>query len=160
MLNKLSMEDLRTTVLHLSRNFGHQAAVSAGLRYASGDAVVILDADMQDPPAVALEMIELWKGGADIVFAIRAARKEGLLKRAAYSLFYRIMKSLASIEIPLDSGDFGLIDRKALNAMLALPEKNRFVRGLRAWVGFNQTVVARDYKRNNGVTRTHNNSSN
>jgi polyisoprenyl-phosphate glycosyltransferase len=141
LLDNIAESDRRVTVLQLSRNFGHQAAVSAGLAHAKGDAVLILDADMQDPPSVALEMARAWQKGADIVFAVRTARKEGLFKRAAYAMFYRMMRGMASIDVPLDSGDFGLIDRKALDVMLAMPEKNRFVRGLRAWVGFNQTGV-------------------
>ncbi|MCA0425368.1 MAG: glycosyltransferase family 2 protein [Proteobacteria bacterium] len=138
LLDRLATSDDRVSVIHLSRNFGHQAAVSAGLEHAQGDAVIVLDADMQDPPIVAVEMVAKWREGADVVYAVRQKRKEGLGKRLSYKLFYRLMGRMSSIRMPLDSGDFGLIDRQALNAMLALPERNRFVRGLRAWVGFKQ----------------------
>lgn len=138
MLDRHAAADDRLSVIHLSRNFGHQAAVSAGLEHAQGDAVIVLDADMQDPPIVAVEMVEKWREGADVVYAVRQKRKEGIGKRLSYKLFYRLMGRMSSIRMPLDSGDFGLIDRQALDAMLALPERNRFVRGLRAWVGFKQ----------------------
>jgi len=130
--------DSRVRLVKLSRNFGHQAALDAGLSAASGDVVGVLDADLQDPPHVILEMLSLWREGYDVVFGVREARKEGLLKRVAYASFYRLWRRLAAIDVPLDSGDFCLIDRKVLEEINRLPEANRFFRGLRSWAGFRQ----------------------
>lgn len=140
-LDNLMRSDGRIVVVPLTRNFGHQAAVTAGLLEAAGDAVVVIDADLQDPPEVILTMIEKWRSGYEIVFGIRAARPDAWPKRLAYFLFYRLLHALAEVEIPRDSGDFALIDREALDLLNALPERNRFVRGLRAWIGFRQTGV-------------------
>jgi len=130
----------------LSRNFGHQSAVSAGLEAASGEVVAIIDADLQDPPELIEELIERWREGFEVVYAVRKKRKEGIFKRAAYYCFYRLMKSVTEIEnFPLDSGDFSLLDRKVVDTLVAFPEKNRFLRGLRAWSGFRQTGV--EYER-------------
>jgi glycosyltransferase involved in cell wall biosynthesis len=137
-LDALAATDPRFKVIHLSRNFGHQAALQAGLDEASGDAVVLMDADLQDPPELLPGFIDEWRRGADIVYAVRTNRKEGLLKRAAYRLFYRSMNAIAHIDVPLDAGDFCLLDRKVVDILVALPEYNRFLRGLRAWVGFEQ----------------------
>ena len=126
----------------LSRNFGHQAAVSAGLANADGDAIVIIDADLQDPPEVILDMVQQWLHGADVVYGIRTKRKEPLLKRGAYKSYYRIFQWLANIDAPLDAGDFSLIDRHVLDVINQLPERNRFFRGLRAWGGFRQVGIA------------------
>ncbi len=134
--------DPRVKVVSFTRNFGHQPAVSAGLRHATGDAVAVIDADLQDPPEVILALMEKWAEGYDVVNAVREKRKEGVVKRAGYALFYRLYRRLASIDVPLDSGDFALMDRRVVDVMNALPEKNRFVRGLRAWSGFRQTGVA------------------
>ena len=136
-----SKDDIRVKTVLLSRNFGHQAAVSAGLANADGDAVVVIDADLQDPPEVVLEMIQKWSEGADVVYGIRSKRKESLLKRAAYRAFYRVFQRLASIDAPVDAGDFSLLDRKVLDIINQLPERNRFFRGLRAWSGFRQAGV-------------------
>jgi dolichol-phosphate mannosyltransferase len=141
MMANFSKEDTRVKTVLLSRNFGHQAAVSAGLANADGDAVVVIDADLQDPPEVVLEMIQKWSDGADVVYGIRMKRKEPLLKRIGYSVFYRIFQRLASIDAPIDAGDFSRIDRKVLDVINQLPEKNRFFRGLRAWTGFRQAGV-------------------
>jgi dolichol-phosphate mannosyltransferase len=141
-LDDLMRSDGRIVVVPLTRNFGHQAAVTAGLLEAAGDAVVVIDADLQDPPEVILTMIEKWQSGYEIVFGIRAARPEAWPKRLAYLLFYRLLRALAEVDVPRDSGDFALIDREALDVLNALPERNRFVRGLRAWIGFRQTGVA------------------
>jgi len=140
-LSKIAQSDPRVTIVTLSRNFGHQPAVSAGLEYANGDAVVIMDADLQDPPEVVIEMLAKWREGYEVVYAVRENRKEGLLLRFGYSVFYRLMRLLSNVDIPLDSGDFSLIDRRVVDAINALPENNRFVRGLRSWVGFRQTSV-------------------
>ena len=139
---EIAKSDPRVKAVLLSRNFGHQAAVSAGLVDADGDAVVIMDADLQDPPEAVTQMIEKWLQGADIVYGIRTKRKEPLLKRGGYDLFYRAFRRLANINVPIDAGDFSLIDRKALDVINALPEKNRFFRGLRAWSGFRQVGIA------------------
>jgi dolichol-phosphate mannosyltransferase len=142
MLFELADRDPRVRVVSFTRNFGHQPAVSAGLRYATGDAVAVIDADLQDPPEVILRLMERWREGYDVVNAVRESRKEGVAKRFAYALFYRTYRRLASIDVPLDSGDFALMDRRVVEVMNALPEKNRFVRGLRSWSGFRQTGVA------------------
>jgi len=130
--------DERWRGISFARNFGHQTAISAGIHYARGDAVILMDADLQDPPEQLHRFIAEWKDGNEVVYAIRATRKENLLKRAAYKSFYRILRSLASIESPLDSGDFCLMDRKVVDVLKAMPERNRFVRGLRSWAGFRQ----------------------
>lgn len=141
----LAKSDPQVRAVLLSRNFGHQAAVSAGLADADGDAVVVMDADLQDPPQAVIRMVETWRSGADVVYGIRKKRKESLLKRAAYSVFYLIFQRLANIDTPIDAGDFSLIDRKVLNIINELPEKNRFFRGLRAWSGFRQAGI--EYER-------------
>jgi polyisoprenyl-phosphate glycosyltransferase len=137
----LANRDPRVAVVMLSRNFGHQAAISAGLANADGDAIAVMDADLQDPPEVVLQMIDKWRQGADVVYGIRTGRKESLIKRAAYNIFYRVFQKLSDINTPLDTGDFSLIDRKVLDVINQLPEKNRFFRGLRAWSGFRQAGV-------------------
>jgi len=139
---EIAKSDPRVKTVLLSRNFGHQAAVSAGLAEADGDAVVVMDADLQDPPEAVIHMMEKWLQGADIVYGIRTQRKESLLKRAGYNLFYRAYQRLANIDVPVHAGDFSLMDRKVLDIINALPEKNRFFRGLRAWSGFCQVGVA------------------
>jgi polyisoprenyl-phosphate glycosyltransferase len=136
--------DARWRGIRLSRNFGHQAAISAGLKRASGSAVVIMDSDLQDVPELIVTFLNQWKSGYEIVYAIRRSRKEGRAKRLAYDTFYRLLARVADIRIPLDSGDFCLIDRKIVDLLNALPERNRFLRGLRAWVGFRQIGVHYD----------------
>jgi polyisoprenyl-phosphate glycosyltransferase len=144
-LEQIQVESPQVTVLHLSRNFGHQAAVSAGLEYARGRAVVVMDGDLQDPPEVLPQFVERWREGYDVVYAVRRRRKEGPIKRLCYFLFYRIMSAISNIAIPLDSGDFCLMDRKVVTVLVGLPEKMRFVRGLRSFVGFKQTGL--EYER-------------
>jgi dolichol-phosphate mannosyltransferase len=129
------------TVVTLSRNFGHQPAVSAGLQHACGDAVIVCDADLQDSPAAMLQMVDRWLEGADVVYGVRRRKDTPALMRGAYFAFYRLLRRLAEVEIPADSGDFGLMDRKVVDAVNALPERNRFVRGLRAWVGYEQVPL-------------------
>jgi glycosyltransferase involved in cell wall biosynthesis len=128
-------------MLSFSRNFGHQMAISAGIDHAAGDALILMDGDLQDPPEVLPKFIDEWKHGWDVVYAVRVKRKEHLLKRVSYNLFYRLMKMMSYMDVPLDSGDFCLMDRKVVDQLKAMPERNRFVRGLRAWVGFRQTGV-------------------
>lgn len=140
-LQEIAANDSRVKIITFSRNFGHQAAVSAGLAHSDGDVTAIIDADLQDPPEVILEMLARWADGYDIVYGVRMGRKEVFWKRLCYSLFYRMFRRLASIDSPLDAGDFSLIDKSALIEINKLPEKNRFFRGLRSWVGFKQIGV-------------------
>ncbi len=132
-------------LLRLSRNFGHQAAITAGIEHAQGDVVVVMDADLQDPPEVIPQFLAYWQQGYKVVYAIRKQRKESALKRTAYATFYRILRRLSYLDIPLDSGDFALMDRKVVDILNHLPERNRFVRGIRTWVGFRQIGV--EYER-------------
>ena len=135
--------DSRYRFLKLSRNFGHQVAITTGMDYARGQAVIVMDADLQDPPEVVLEMIEKWREGFEIVYAQRLSREgESRFKRWTADIFYRFLGRLSDVEIPRDVGDFRLVDRKALDTFLAMPERDRFVRGMFAWVGFRQAVVA------------------
>ncbi|MEI7769585.1 MAG: glycosyltransferase family 2 protein, partial [Chloroflexales bacterium] len=142
MLQQLSAADPRVLVIDLARNFGHQIAISAGLDHARGRAVIIMDGDLQDPPEVLPEFIAKWREGHDVVYAVRAQRKEGPLKRAAYTLFYRLLKQVSSIDIPLDAGDFCIMDRRVVDLLSGMPERNRFVRGIRSWVGLDQVGLA------------------
>ena len=129
-------------VLALSRNFGHQVAITAGLDYASGDAVVIMDADLQDPPELVHEMAAKWREGYDVVYAQRSVRHgEGFFKKATASIFYRLLGRIAGLTIPRNTGDFRLISRRAVEAIRSLRERHRFMRGLSVWVGFPQTCV-------------------
>jgi dolichol-phosphate mannosyltransferase len=137
-------EGLPAVLYRFSRNFGHQNAVSAGIDHSKADLLVILDADLQDPPELIPEMVQRWRQGYDVVYGQRRKREGNVFKIAAYWLFYRIVAALSEIDIPLDSGDFCLMDRKVLLAIRALPEKLRFPRGLRAWVGFKQTGLEYD----------------
>jgi dolichol-phosphate mannosyltransferase len=139
MLESLADEDPLTRPVFLARNYGHQPAVSAGLAQACGAACVLMDGDLQDPPEVLPGLVAKWREGFEVVYAVRRKRKEGPLKRAGYFLFYRLLAAVAELEIPLDSGDFCLMDRQVVEALNQLPERQRFVRGLRSWVGFRQT---------------------
>jgi dolichol-phosphate mannosyltransferase len=139
---ELAAADPRFKIVSLTRNFGHQPAVTAGLEHASGDAVVVMDADLQDPPESVGPFIAKLDEGFDVVYAIRTKRKENLFKRGMYFLYYRLLKKLAAFDIPLDSGDFCVMRRTVVRAICDLPERNRFVRGLRTWVGYNQTGMA------------------
>ncbi len=140
-LREIARSDARAKILSFSRNFGHPAAISAGLAHAAGDAVVVMDTDLQDPPEAISQFIAAWQGGADVVYGIRAKRKEWFGKRFSYWLFYRLLGRLSPTPIPLDSGDFSLLDRKVVALLNAMPERRRFVRGLRAWTGFTQVGV-------------------
>jgi glycosyltransferase involved in cell wall biosynthesis len=142
MVRELCATDPRFTAIHFSRNFGHQAAVTAGLYQARGQAVVIMDADLQDPPAVLAELIQKWRDGFHIVYAKRKKRiAEGPFKRGFAFVFYRVLRVLTDVEIPADVGDFCLMDRRVVDTLNALPERNRYLRGLRAWIGFRQAAV-------------------
>ena len=138
----IAAQDPHLRVVSFSRNFGHQAAISAGLRYSSGDVVAVMDADLQDPPEELIRFIDKCREGFDVVYAVRMERKEGYFKRLSYSLYYRLLKRLASLDIPLDAGDFCVMNRRVTDALNRLPERNRFVRGLRSWVGYRQTGLA------------------
>src|SRR3954466_9263763 len=142
LLRQLQAGDEHVRVVYLSRNFGHQFAVSAGLAHASGGATVIMDADLQDPPEVMLDMIRLWEDGYDVVYGVRTDREgETRFKLLTARLFYRLMQWLSDTDIPLDTGDFRLLDRRVVDAILAMPEKDRFLRGMVSWAGFSQIGV-------------------
>jgi glycosyltransferase involved in cell wall biosynthesis len=142
-LEALAAADPNVKVLSFSRNFGHQVAITAGMDHAAGDAVVVIDADLQDPPAVILEMIEKWKEGYDVVYGRRGERQgETAFKKATAYVFYRLLRSMTEVDIPTDVGDFRLIDRKVCDVLMRMQERNRFVRGLISWVGFRQTAVS------------------
>ncbi len=144
-LTALSQDHPEIRIVKLSRNFGHQAALSAGLHHARGDAVVLMDADLQDPPEVVASFLQRWREGWDVVYAVRKARKEVFWKRWSYGLFYRILRSLSNVDIPLDSGDFCLMDRRVVQVIKnEMPEQTRFLRGLRAYAGFKQVGVPYD----------------
>ncbi len=129
-------------VVALSRSFGHQAALTAGLEHARGDAVVMLDGDLQDPPELITEMLARWREGSDVVYAVRSDRPgESPFKLITARWFYRLFRRLTDVELAPDSGDFRLMSRRALDALLAMPERNRFLRGMSVWVGFTQTAV-------------------
>jgi polyisoprenyl-phosphate glycosyltransferase len=144
-LSAMHASDSRFKVVRLSRNFGHQAAICAGLAYSTGEATGIMDADLQDPPEVFAEALEKIRTGYDVVYAVRRKRKEHFAKRAAYKLFYRLLTIVAEVDIPLDSGDFCLMKRRVVSVLTHLPERNVFLRGLRAWSGFKQ--IGLEYER-------------
>jgi polyisoprenyl-phosphate glycosyltransferase len=142
LLKELHDRDDRVVYLSLARNFGHQIAVTAGLNYVQGKAIIVLDADLQDPPELIPEMLALWKKGYHVVYAQRAKRlEENWFKRFCAYSFYRILKQLADINLPTDTGDFCLMDREVVDLLNQMPERNRYIRGLRSWVGFNQTAL-------------------
>lgn len=145
-LKEIAKEDAHAKVVSFSRNFGHQNAVSAGIDYATGDAVVLIDADLQDPPELIPNMISSWEKGWDVVYATRKARKgESAFKRGTAKLFYRVLNALSDTEIPKDTGDFRLMDKKVVEALKQMPEQNRFIRGMVSWVGFKQLPM--EYER-------------
>src|SRR3990172_379982 len=142
LLSALAKQDNRVRPVIFARNFGHQLAVTAGLDYARGDAVVIIDADLQDPPELIPEMLAKWKEGYEVVFAIREEREgESWFKLATASLFYRLIYRITDVDIPLDTGDFRLLDRKVVDVLCRMRERHRFLRGMSVWVGFKQTGV-------------------
>lgn len=145
LLRQLHEQDPRVCYLSFARNFGHQVAVTAGLNFARGQAVVVIDADLQDPPELIPELIQQWQQGYQVVYAQRIQRQqEHWLKRFLAHCFYRVLHRLADVEIPLDTGDFCLMDRRVVDLLNTMPERNRYIRGLRAWVGFRQTAVLFD----------------
>jgi glycosyltransferase involved in cell wall biosynthesis len=144
-LEQLAAADHRIRLVLLSRNFGHQAAITAGLDHASGNVAVMLDSDLQDPPSLIPALLERWRAGADVVYAVRRGRAgESRFKLRTASLFYRLFRALTSVELEPNSGDFRLLDRRALDALLSMGERSRFLRGMSIWVGFTQDSVAYD----------------
>lgn len=137
-LKGLAQKDAHIKIISLSRNFGHQSAFSAGLDHANGNAVILMDADLQDPPEFIPSLVGAWKEGFEIVFAVRKRRKENFLKRFCYHIFYRSLALISEVKIPFDSGDFSLLDKKVVLIIRNMPEKKTFIRGLRSWVGFRQ----------------------
>lgn len=154
-LRSLASRDPRLKVIRLSRNFGHQAALTAGIDAACGDAVVMIDGDLQDPPEVIPAMIASWRGGSDVVYAVRTERPgESRFKLGTARRFYRLLSRLSNVPIAEDAGDFRLLDRSAVDALLAMRERGRYLRGMTAWVGFTQTAIpyARE-RRHSGRTK-------
>ncbi|MBW6466525.1 MAG: glycosyltransferase family 2 protein [Brevefilum sp.] len=146
LIRKLAENDDRVRPVIFARNFGHQIAVTAGVDYARGDAVIIIDADLQDPPEVILQLIDKWREGYEVVYAVREERQgESWFKKTTASLFYRMIYRITDVDIPMDAGDFRLMDRKVVEVMKRMREKHRFLRGMSAWVGFKQVGVS--YKR-------------
>lgn len=145
LLTFIAHSDPHVKIVDFSRNFGHQIAVTAGIDHASGDAVVLIDADLQDPPELILEFIENWESGYDVVYAVRRKRDgESLFKKLTAKWFYRTLRSLTDVEIPLDTGDFRLMDRKVVDVLKSIKERHRFIRGLVSWVGFKQIGIEYD----------------
>ncbi len=141
LLDAIAAHDLRVKVIHLSRNFGHQPALLAGLQAACGDAVIVMDSDMQDDPSAIPRFLEQWEAGYDVVYAIRSSRTENLVKRTLFRAFYRILRAISQTPIPVDAGSFGLIDRRVAVQVASMPERGRFYAGLRRWVGFKQIGI-------------------
>lgn len=144
LMKEIHHRDARFKILRLSRNFGHQIAISAGMDLAKGDAVILMDGDLQDPPELLPQMIARWKEGYDVVYTVKTSRKENRLKRLAFTAFYRILHALSSVKIPMDAGNFSLMDRKVVEVMKQIPERHRYISGLRAWVGFRQIGIEYD----------------
>jgi polyisoprenyl-phosphate glycosyltransferase len=142
LLDRLASTDPRVAVIHLSRSFGHQAALTAGLEHARGNAVAMIDGDLQDPPELIADMVARWRDGADVVYAVRSERAgETRMKLATASWFYRLFAKVAQVKLEQNSGDFRLLDRRALDALLCMRERNRFLRGMTVWIGFTQTAL-------------------
>jgi glycosyltransferase involved in cell wall biosynthesis len=135
-------QDLRLVVVGLSRNFGHQTALAAGLDYVTGDVTVLMDGDLQDPPEAIPQLLDLYREGYDVVYVRRTNRKEAWWLRVCYYVFYRLLSALSSIQLPLDAGDFGLMSRRVVDEIRRMPEHHRYLRGMRTWVGFRQVGIA------------------
>ena len=141
-LRSVQEADERVRVVALSRNFGHQVALTAGLEHAGGDVVAVIDADLQDPPEAIADMVDRWRGGVDVAYGVRSTRRgESASKRALSRAYYRLMNRLSEVPVPLDTGDFRLMDRKVVDALLTMPEQSRYLRGMVAWTGFRQEPV-------------------
>jgi len=142
LLDRLAAENRRVRVIHLARNFGHQAAIHAGLAHARGHAIVLMDSDMQDAPEAIPRFLAQWRAGFDVVYAVRTRRKENPVKRCLFAAFHRLLSRMAYVRVPAEAGIFGLIDRRVARTVLAMGERDRYFPGLRSWVGFRQTGVA------------------
>jgi dolichol-phosphate mannosyltransferase len=142
LLVEIAARDQKLTVISHARNFGSQMAFTSGMRQSRGDGVVLMDGDLQDPPEVIPELVKKWVEGFEVVYGVRSRREEGMIKQAVRRLFYRIFRRLSYVTMPLDAGDFGIMSRCVVDALLSMPERDRFLRGLRAWVGFRQTGVS------------------
>ena len=141
-MKKVHLENVeQVKVVSLSRNFGYQISMSAGIEYASGDAIIIIDADLQDPPSMILEFIDKWKDGYDVVFGVREKREGSWLLKMFYKMFYKILRGTSDVDIPLYASEFGLMSRRVADHVINMPEKIRFIRGLRAWVGYKQIGI-------------------
>jgi polyisoprenyl-phosphate glycosyltransferase len=153
-LRELEATEKRVVLIELARNFGHQVAITAGLDFARGKAIAVMDADLQDPPEVLPEFLAKWREGHDVVYAIREKRKESWLKRICYAAFYRVLRRVADIDIPLDAGDFCVMDRRIVDLLKSMPERSRFIRGIRSWVGLNQVGLPFErHARHAGTTK-------
>jgi dolichol-phosphate mannosyltransferase len=141
LLTAIAASDARVTVISHSRNFGSQMAFTSGMRQSLGDGVILMDGDLQDPPEIIPGLVRKWLEGFDVVYGVRERRREGPLMEAARKTFYRVYRRLSYVEMPLDAGDFSILSRKVVDSLLAMPERDRFVRGLRSWVGYRQTGV-------------------
>ncbi len=145
-IRRLRETDSGVKIISFSRNFGHQVAITAGIDYASGSAVIVMDADLQDPPEVIPRLVEKWREGYDTVYAIRESRKDSIFKKAIAFIFYRLFQRMSDVDIPVDAGDFRLMSRRVVDILKTMPERNRYLRGLASWIGFNQARIryARD----------------
>jgi dolichol-phosphate mannosyltransferase len=141
LLAELAAQDARLTVISHSRNFGSQMAFTSGMRQSTGDAIILMDGDLQDPPEVIPALVREWLTGYDVVYGVRERRREGRLMQATRKAFYRLYRRLSYLDMPLDAGDFSILSRRVVDALLLMPERDRFLRGLRTWVGFRQTGV-------------------
>ena len=145
-LKEIATKDEKAKVISFSRNFGHQAAVTAGLKFVTGDCILIIDSDMQDPPELLVDMLKLWEDGNEVIYAKRKTRKgESKFKLMTAKMFYNVLNNLSDVEIPKDTGDFRLVDRKVVDVINSMPEHNKFLRGLFSWVGFKQEPI--EYER-------------
>ena len=148
LLKKIADKDKNIKIISFSKNFGHQAAVTAGIKFVTGDAIVIMDADLQDPPELIPDMLKLWENGSEVIYGKRKKRDgESIFKVLSAKMFYSILNAMSEIEIPKDTGDFRLVDRKVIDVINLLPEHNKFLRGLFSWVGFEQTEFLYDSQR-------------
>ena len=141
MLKTLCKNDINIKIIDLSRNFGHQLAITSGIDFATGDAIILMDGDLQDPPELIPKLIEKWKNGFDVVYTIKTSRKENFLKKLAFKLFYKLMQRFSSIAIPMEAGNFSLMDKKVFETLKTMKEKNRYIPGMRAWIGFKQIGI-------------------
>ncbi|MBI5020622.1 MAG: glycosyltransferase family 2 protein [Ignavibacteriales bacterium] len=144
MIESLHQTDSRFKVIRLARNFGHQIAITAGMEFTEGEAVILMDGDLQDPPELLPDLLAKWSEGYDVVYTIKRSRKENALKWLAFTSFYRVMHIFSSISIPMEAGNFSLMDRKVVDVIRSMPERNRYISGMRAWAGFRQTGVEFD----------------